>query len=243
MPSREQVYVALFSLHERLVAGDPTILGDVAKLVFEPLIAELRNEFRGVDDHVLQEKAAVALIEYGKAPSQANARAGAGVMGFLVLRARSRVMSELKRDRRREEAETRYANERHRHRGHRNPVELRRVLSEHIEEDATEMLAEGLDPVEEVERQARRSDVLEGAKTEVDGLILSMMLAGIRATSQYAKVLGIEDRPFQEQRRIVKQHKDRLKVAATRRQEEKRSGPKRRGRPPRDGSNRGEDRD
>ena len=54
MPAGADFYAALFALHERMVAGDPTLLGDVAQLVLKPLIARLRREFRHVDDQLLQ---------------------------------------------------------------------------------------------------------------------------------------------------------------------------------------------
>jgi hypothetical protein len=236
MPSRKDFYVALYTLHERLLVGDPTVLGDVAQLVFGPLIAHLRKDFSGEDDHMLQEKAADALLEYGRAPAQAGAESGAGVLGFLVLRARSRVLSALRREQRREVAEGRYAHDLGptRRKGSANPVELRRAHGEHHSESVGETSPRFTEPADEaLERQARVDDVLAGATDERDRQILQLMLDGVRATEVYARALGIEDRPVEEQRRIVKQHKDRLKVAGIRRQEIKRTGRPRRGRPPR----------
>lgn len=235
MPGREEFYTALFALHKRLLAGDPTLLGDIAKLVFEPLIAHLRHEIRNTDDHLLQEKAADAVIEYGKNPSQANATGGAGVMGFLVMRAKSRVFTGIRKERRHEEVKERYANELGTGKSGGKPVELRLVPGEHYPDNPSDSAAHeaSSDPVERLDLDARVNEVLAGAKTKLDQQVLEMMMAGVRATSEYARVLGIEDRPLEEQRRIVKQHKDRLKAAGSRRQEAKRSGPKRRGRPSR----------
>lgn len=246
MPDRAEFYAALFALHERMLAGDPTLLGDVARRVFDPLIAQLRGEFRNVDDQLLQECAAVALMEYGKKPSQAEPTAGAGVMGFLVLRSRSRVISALRKERRRDVAEAGYAHglDPFGEASRGNPVELRRVRAEHGAEELSDSVSVPPPDIEErLDREAQIEEVLSGAKTDLDRSLLQMMLAGVRETAEYARVLGIEGEPVQAQEEIVKQHKDRLLVAAKRRQKAKRSGPKRRGRPPRqrgsDGGDRG----
>jgi hypothetical protein len=80
--------------------------------------------------------------------------------------------------------------------------------------------------------EAQISDVLSGVLSDRDRRIVKLMLEGVRETSTYARVLEIEDRSLDEQRRIVKQHKDRLKLSARRRQESKLLAPRRRGRPP-----------
>jgi hypothetical protein len=229
--SRVQFYTELYSLHQQLIAGDPTVVGDIAELAFHPLIRQLRAMFLRVDDHILQEKAADALLEYGKSPEQAKAQAGAGVMGFLVLRAQSRVKTALKRERRRKEVEEQYS------RGlpsrkSRNSVELASVQQEHHPEKPGPETNEP-DPVDPIERAEQIQEVLSGVDNEQDRRIVQLMLDGVRATADYARVLGIQDRPVAEQRRIVKQHKDRLKVALSRQQTAKRSPPRRRGRPPR----------
>lgn len=233
MSARNKLYTDVFTLHQQLLAGDPTLLADIAQLALEPLIALLRREFPDIDDHLLQEKAADALLEYGKNPAGANARSGAGVMGFLVMRGKSRVLSGIQRERRRERAEGYFAHGL-RSDAIQNPVELRFVRGEHHSEGPSDTVAApSTDPVERLDLETRVQDLLAGARSELDQEILRLMLDGVRATSDYARLLGIADRPMKEQRRIVKQHKDRLKVAGMRNQEAKRAGPKRRGRPPR----------
>ena len=41
--------------------------------------------------------------------------------------------------------------------------------------------------------------------------VVALMIAGVRETSKYAEVLDIVDRPITEQRKLVKQCKDRIK--------------------------------
>jgi hypothetical protein len=226
-----EFYPDLFNLHKRLIAADGTALSEIARLVFDRLLSQLRREFPREDDHLLQEKAADALLEYGAAPQIANASSGAGVLGFLVLRAKSRLLTTLKRDRRRRVVEDRFARD---FSGvsmgdDDNVVELPRVQGEHNVEDFVDPAS----AAEDTSRtEAQISDVLSGVLSDRDRRIVKLMLEGVRETSTYARVLEIEDRSLDEQRRIVKQHKDRLKLSARRRQESKLLAPRRRGRPP-----------
>ncbi len=50
-----------------------------------------------------------------------------------------------------------------------------------------------------------------------DNALLQLMAQGEIKTSKFAAVLGIQTLPSSEQRRIVKQHKDRLKARLKRR--------------------------
>ena len=229
MNERATLYAQLFELHERLLAGDPTLLGDVATLVRDHLVVQLGAKLRGVDEHIIQEAANDALLEYGKSPGQANATSGAGVMGFLVLRGESRAKNALKRERRRQVVEGSFALGLGPGRVD-NPVEL---LPTHREHDTEPLPDPSPDPLEDLDRRDRKSEVLDAATNAVDRQLIQLMLDGERSTSEFVRVLGIGDKSLPDQRRIVKQHKDRLKVALLRRQEMKGQAPRKRGRPPR----------
>jgi hypothetical protein len=45
----------------------------------------------------------------------------------------------------------------------------------------------------------------------VDQELIVLLLDGVRQTEKYATILSITDQPIEDQRKIVKQHKDRLK--------------------------------
>lgn len=246
MPAGAEFYAALMALHEQMLAGNPTLLGEVARLVFDPLMATLHHEFRKVSDQVLNEGAVDALMEYAKEPTGANATTGAGVMGFLVLRAKSRVIDGIRRERHRDQAEGGYAHgldpSAKRSRG--NVVELRRARAEHVTDEMSNGLSVPTPDIEErLDREAQIEAVLAGAKNDLDRRLLKMMFAGVRETAEYARVLGIDGEPAELQEETVKRHKDRLLAAAKRREASKHAGMKRRGRPPRrrgdDGGNRG----
>jgi DNA-directed RNA polymerase specialized sigma24 family protein len=171
MANGAEFKAALFALHERMLAGDPTLLGDVARLVLEPLKAQVRQAFRTVDDQLVEDGVADALLEYGRNPSQANATAGAGVLGFLVMRAKSRVIDTLRKDRRRDIAEAGYAHEMNpsAERGRGNLVALRRATTEHSAERPSASVSVPPPDVEDrLERESRVAEVLSGAKSEVD---------------------------------------------------------------------------
>lgn len=236
MPAGAEFYAALMALHERMLAGDPTLLGEVARLIYEPLMAQLHREFRKVNDHLLHEGAVDALMEYAKDPSQANAKTGAGVMGFLMLRSKSRVIDGIRRERRQDEADGGYAHgldpSAERDRG--NVVELRRARAEHVTNEMSNAISVPPPDIEErLEREALVEAVLAGAESDLDRRLLEMMFAGIRETAEYARALGIDGEPVELQEETVKRHKDRLLAAAKRREAAKHSGVKRRGRPPR----------
>jgi hypothetical protein len=53
---------------------------------------------------------------------------------------------------------------------------------------------------------------LTGTANQQDQALLRLMAEGERVTGKFAIVLGVTDLPIADQRRIVKQHKDRLKA-------------------------------
>ena len=110
-----------------------------------------------------------------------------------------------------------------------NPVELRLLQGEH---DTDQPAAPAPDPLDDLDRRDRKADVLDGAENDLDRRLIQLMLDGERSTGAFARVLGIENQSTEDQRRIVKQHKDRLKASLQRRQERKGQPPRRRGRPP-----------
>jgi len=234
-----EFFAALYDLHQRLIAGDPTLLAKIANLTYAPLIAGVRAEFLEhafprVDDHMIMEGAADALLEYGRMPAQARAHTGAGVFGFLLLRANSRVLNQMRKIRTRESAEGRYVlGLGPKKRDPDNVVEHRPVRGEHrikSEESGLEAASQA-DAGDAQESAVRQQEVLSAVSDDRDRRILEMILGGVRETAAFADVLGIKGLPIEEQRRIVKQHKDRIKTAAKRNQDKKRSGPMRRGRP------------
>lgn len=242
-------YSAVYALHVRLLGGDPTLLGEIAALIYEPLLRQLRSEFPEhtnplADDQLLAEKAADAILDYGKAPAVAKATTGAGVLGFLAMRAKSRVQNGLRAERTRQRLEGRFA---HgfgpgKDNNARKPVELPPPEGEYLGVSKGPSNRPQSPSAKDVERDeehrdeelaGRRQEILDSVQNDRDRQVLTLMLDGVRETARYAALLEIEHLSLDQQRRVVKQNKDRLRVSVTRVQARKQKPPKRRGRPPR----------
>jgi hypothetical protein len=59
-------------LHERLVAGDRTVPELIARKLMEPAVQYLRAKFPHTDDHLLQQAAADAVLDYCEHPDRYN---------------------------------------------------------------------------------------------------------------------------------------------------------------------------
>jgi hypothetical protein len=67
------------------------------------------------------------------------------------------------------------------------------------------------DPARLVDREEEAAaPLVPPGLTDRDLAVLALLRDGERKTAAYARVLGIADRPIEEQRRIVKREKDRL---------------------------------
>lgn len=64
------------------------------------------------------------------------------------------------------------------------------------------------DPVSLAETQARVESLFSDPR---DRQLAELVVANERSTAPYARVLGVDGRSAEEQRRVVKQHKDRIK--------------------------------
>lgn len=184
-------------LHGRLLGQDPTVPGQVCVAFLDPLQAWLGRKFPFVDEHLRQGAVHDALVDYLGHPHQFDpARADLG--GFLRLVARRDLLNQLRRERRHQE------------------LRLAWILVEDGE-DGGNLHGGADDPplllVREEESAAARQliqRVREGCSPE-ERLVLELMLEGERRTEVYARALGLESRPLEEQEREVKCLKDRLK--------------------------------
>ncbi|MGQ0713727.1 MAG: hypothetical protein ACT4PJ_08340 [Gemmatimonadaceae bacterium] len=204
-----ELYPALFVLHQHLAGGDRTLGEAVARLAYRPLIAQLEREFRDTDEHIICQEAGTAVLAYLKAPERCTAISGADVFKFLCVIARRRLANYHRNERTRARLEGEYAQS------------TRICVGGSVREgepptDAKEVVELSTPDVRvEQEEEAsltghRRQAVMGSLESEVDRQVLALRLEGVRTTKAYADVLGIADFPITEQRRIVKQHKDRI---------------------------------
>jgi RNA polymerase sigma-70 factor, ECF subfamily len=175
-------------LHERLLAGDELATAQIAETFIPVLLKALEAIFpRLSDPHLATTAVNDALINYFKRPEQFDPNRST-LFKYLRMSARSDLLNSLRR---------------------KKIVELTSFDSEHVFEglkDSTNIEASMLTGDSPLLREV--DDLL---KSPADRQVVRLMIEGVRETSEYAGVLGILDQPQDEQARIVKRHKDRLK--------------------------------
>lgn len=182
-------------LHQRLVAGDPIAPDEAAHVLLPRLYRMLRRRRPEVhDEHVLEEAAERALLEYLARPNRYDP-GKLSLTSYLLMAADRDVLNLLQRERRHQLRVVSL-----------DAVEYTPVArnDEQDDDDAIE-LPPGL----------TREQVLQALKDKVQDerdrqVLYLMVVAEERSTAAYARVLGIEHLPWQEQRRQVKRVKDRL---------------------------------
>lgn len=185
-------------LHNRLISGDVIVSAEIAEYFIPFLIGKLNRLFQNIDDPHLIETAVIdALMDYLSKPNQYDPSRG-NLFSFLILKAKSDLLNFLS-PKKIDQAQVDLA----------EIVELDNDSSvygvELIDEimDVEELITNNLSPI-----WNRLSSIIPD---RTDQKIVKLMMDGIRETDVYAEVMGIQNLPDDEQSRIVKQNKDRLK--------------------------------
>lgn len=184
----------LLALHKRLLASDVTAPAELVLAAIEPLCAQLAGHERR-DPQLVYDAATDALLDFIKNPTKFNPAKG-DPWTYLHLAAKRDLLN-LQRSR------TRAHNRDLRHSG----VAPGQVAGNWMEPSIDE---EGLG------REAAKQRLLEIERGQVDTMsnadhqILRLIANGERRTGPFAVVLGVESLPEAEQRRAVKNAKDRL---------------------------------
>lgn len=168
----------------RLVA-DPTTAGAFAELVLPPLEADLRRHFRRADPNDTTDAADCAVIAFVRNPTTFDPARGS-LPAFLRRAARCDLINILHRD--------------GRHHRRRIPWE------------GVELAHPAGNDREEAETFADHPQLLAAVAEldDADRAVFELMLDGERATAVFAAVLGVADRPADEQFDVVKRAKDRV---------------------------------
>jgi hypothetical protein len=180
----------LDAVQERLLAGDRTAVGDLLLLLHDPLVDELRCRFPRTDEQLLSDAAIDALLEHGAKPWQYTPSPH-GLHRFLVTAA-WRNAANLCRGEGRLKARERKAG-----------AAREKVV-------ALDPAAGMIRQEERVEAERRRRAQLDALASSTDRAIWELRLEGVQETARFAELLKITDRSEAEQRRQVKQHKDRI---------------------------------
>jgi RNA polymerase sigma-70 factor, ECF subfamily len=183
-------------IHQRLLAKDPVAPSELAEAMLIPLSRRLRGFFRAVDEELIYDAAVDAILTYVQHPESYN-QEKSGLFTFLTISARGDLLNLLKKE-----------GKRKKHEFFSESVELTEASRNRRESLQS---SDEMGPLEILEhREALKliSNLIEGPR---DRDLLELMLAGERKTSAFARTLGLENLDAAEQRKIVKQHKDRLK--------------------------------
>ncbi|GIW07693.1 MAG: hypothetical protein KatS3mg060_2498 [Dehalococcoidia bacterium] len=189
---------ALRAIHRRLLDGDPTASLDLVEQASEEIARVLGSKYT-VDPTWIADAVTDALFDVIRRPESFRSDLGS-LSHYLIMSAEGDLKNRIQRERK-----------------HLSVVSL-----EAVEDDASEgktPLADQIaDPDVDPDRWVEEMDptltktVLEELPDECDRKMLQLMMERERRTSAYADVLGIPHLSAEEQRRIVKQHKDRIRV-------------------------------
>ncbi len=193
----------LASVYKRLVAGDAAAPEEMAQLTIEPLTDVLRIGKRGARDASIAYDAAVdAIMDLLRAP-QKYATSLSSLWSFLEMAARRNVADRRLGERRRDGRIARL----------RKNVALSSSASNKNKEGMLDQLARREASKAFWSRVKGASDSLPSAEAK----ILELMASGVRATPEYARVLGMVAAPLDEQALAVKRAKDRVRKRLKRR--------------------------
>jgi RNA polymerase sigma-70 factor (ECF subfamily) len=180
------------TLHLRLVDGDKSAPYDCVTRWLPELMRRLSGSFNEVaqrDEQLIEEAALETLFEYTANPHKYDAERSS-LATYLTQAAKRDLINALER----EKTQGRRATSIH-------PVEHQLTSGNNSFE---EQVADNADA------QVAWEVVMETITDPQDRSLLALLLQGERATTAFAKVLGITHLPEQEQRATVKRHKDRL---------------------------------
>lgn len=188
--------------HQELVNGDHLAPSKIAEF-FLPLLARaLHRKFHNISDpHLVDIAVADALLSYLTDPQKFDPGRGK-LFTYLWIASQGDLLNRLQQERK---YTSRKVNE--------NVVELQSYAT--VNRIEAEEGPEGILLLSE-ETLRVNEEVNAIITDEGDRAIVALMLDGIRETTAYAEILGLKDKPVEEQALLVKRTKDRIKVALRR---------------------------
>jgi len=187
------------ALNQRLLEGDPTAPADVAEELLQPLVTRLRHAFPNLaQDEVLLDSVVDAVLSYSERPGQFDP-SKATLLGYLVMSAKGDVLNALARRRKRAVREVSLQVV-------EDSPRARKLISEHGHVASADDVV-----IERFESERLAKHIRAAARSPEDGRVLQLLVNGERRTERFAAVLGVDHLARAEQRRVVKQVKDRLK--------------------------------
>jgi DNA-directed RNA polymerase specialized sigma24 family protein len=185
------------AIHQRLLNRDVTAPAELAERYLLHLIKNVSSAYPKVDDpHLCSDACEDAILKYIKEPGKFDPEK-LGLLAYLKMSAVGDLKNEFeKRDRRR------------RHESTEEDVEEKRVLRN----EGREGFGSPQFIIIQNESELHQEQLLEQWFPDpTDRQLARMVLDQERDTKLYVEVLGIESESIDEQRNIVKRHKDRIK--------------------------------
>lgn len=181
------------ALHERLLRGEPTAPSDLANLYLEPLIGWLRRHYPNDDEALLDTVAITLVLKVGKEPAQYDPDRST-LSTYLRMAARGDVKNARQSERRRAARQMPPEN-----------VELRSPTRNRAWVSAA-------DPADAVigDLDDERLTALREHFSAQDWEVVLLRIDGERRTERFADVLGLQDRPPDEQAHEVNRAKERI---------------------------------
>lgn len=182
-------------LHTRLLQQDPVAPAEFAEAFLDELFRRLRAKAgSGYEETLLQDAATDALLDYVQHPSKFKPHKSA-LLTYLTMAAYRDLLNMLAKEQRRRRREV--------------PIEaVEETLSDG--NNLVEMESQVLDSMTTDERVELLRTVSEMFPDARDQALLKLMMNGERRTAAFCDVLEIQTLTPDEQRKIVKRHKDRI---------------------------------
>ncbi len=184
---------ALLALHRRLLDGDRVASEEAARLLLVPLMEETRQQYPRLDEQLIADAVVDALLDYFSEPSRAESRGQSGPRAFLRKAAWRNAANVYRSTKRRKVREQTWMTRTH------NP---------HVEDASA--LGTLIQQEESQARNRQLAELMALLPDKLDREVLRLRLQGERRVEVFAAVLGISQLSASEQRRIVKQTKDRI---------------------------------
>lgn len=185
-----------YSLHERVLAGDPIAFSQLAEWLYGDLVRETGSRARNrsgsqVDMDLIEEAVGQALLEYNDRPSRYDPEQAA-IRTYLVMAAYRDYLNAVSKEWRHTQRQATLTGE---------------GMADLEIQDGRQELEDLLTRISAEEWWAR---VEEDISDPVDRQVMVLVMNGVRATDRYARLLGLEMLPVGEQAREVKKAKDRI---------------------------------
>jgi hypothetical protein len=191
-------------LHIRLMAKDKIAQSEIAEAFIMPLKDHLTFKYPTTDQEIIWDATTTALMDYIEHPSKYNP-ALRGLLGYLKMAAEGDLKNALARQKRGVKVVS-----------FEDVALSKQVGNIDIEGESLARLEARAKLTELSQQQALENRRI--AANELDRWLMVLINVHEHRTSEYAKILGITHLATSEQKRIVKQHKDRLKLRRKRNQ-------------------------